>query len=242
MIKYSKIHTDNIRIIQPRTRNKILFIFRTVLRIHKIVRSDLINNLDHPCPPPPYENNFFNIRRIVFVCEVCGKHHLRKFELERIENKFRASRMGKVDGRTDEPRPPRQCFTTNFLSRPVFSHGPPTLRPRKEVINPQEVNPPRGLTVLLSLAAWPAPHCTRLQLPSATFRFLFRHQKWKWAATWSRNLAPSTVKKNLGSLFNWANRFHGWLEKLYSCNSCNCSEYIVYTSLITLLKASSLNF
>lgn len=148
MIKYSKIHTDNIRIIQPRTRNKILFIFRTVLRIHKIVRSDLINNLDHPCPPPPYENNFFNIRRIVFVCEVCGKHHLRKFELERIENKFRASRMGKVDGRTDEPRPPRQCFTTNFLSRPVFSHGPPTLRPRKEVINPQEVNPPRGLTVL----------------------------------------------------------------------------------------------
>lgn len=55
-----------------------------------------------------------------------------------------------MDGRTDGPRPPRQCFTTNFLSRPVFSHGPPTLRPRKEVINPQEVNPPRGLTVLLS--------------------------------------------------------------------------------------------
>lgn len=55
-----------------------------------------------------------------------------------------------MDGRTDGPRPPRQCFMTNFLSRPVFSHGPPTLRPRKEVINPQEVNPPRGLTVLLS--------------------------------------------------------------------------------------------
>lgn len=115
MIKYSKIHTDNIRIIQPRTRNKILFIFRTVLRIHKIVRSDLINNLDHPCPPPPYENNFFNIRRIVFVCEVCGKHHLRKFELERIENKFRASRMG-VGGWTD------LALLVN-VSRPTFFLG-----------------------------------------------------------------------------------------------------------------------
>lgn len=119
MIKYSKIHTDNIRIIQPRTRNKILFIFRTVLRIHKIVRSDLINNLDHPCPPPPYENNFFNIRRIVFVCEVCGKHHLRKFELERIENKFRASRMG-VDGWTDGRTSPSSSMFHDQLS---FSAG-----------------------------------------------------------------------------------------------------------------------
>lgn len=119
MIKYSKIHTDNIRIIQPRTCNKILFIFRTVLRIHKIVRSDLINNLDHPCPPPPYENNFFNIRRIVFVCEVCGKHHLRKFELERIENKFRASRMG-VGGWTDGRTSPSSSMFHDQLS---FSAG-----------------------------------------------------------------------------------------------------------------------
>lgn len=120
MIKYSKIHTDNIRIIQPRIETaKYYSSFEHLLRIHKIVRSDLINNLDHPCPPPPYENNFFNIRRIVFVCEVCGKHHLRKFELERIENKFRASRMGVggwTDGRTD------LALLVN-VSRPTFFLG-----------------------------------------------------------------------------------------------------------------------
>lgn len=52
-------HSFNVKVyrfflvIKPRieTRGKILFIFQTVLRIHKIVRfacSDLINNLDHP--------------------------------------------------------------------------------------------------------------------------------------------------------------------------------------------------
>lgn len=194
MIKYSKIHTDNIRIIQPRTRNKILFIFRTVLRIHKIVRSDLINNLDHPCPPPPYENNFFNIRRIVFVCEVCGKHHLRKFELERIENKFRASRMG-VGGWTDLALLVNVSRPTFFLGRYLVTALQLCARGRKLLIRKKSIR--RADWLFSSLAAWPAPHCTRLQLPSATFRFLFRHQKWKWAATWSRNLALRPWKKIL---------------------------------------------
>lgn len=138
-----------------------------------------------------------------------------------------------MDGRTDLALLVNVSRPTFFLGRYLVTALQLCARGRKLLIRKKSIR--RADWLFSSLAAWLArPHCTRLQLPSATFRFLFRHQKWKWAATWSRNLAPSTVKKNLGSLFNWANRFHGWLEKLYSCNSCNCSEYIVYTSLITL--------
>lgn len=97
-----------------------------------------------------------------------GKQRLHNFRsgerLEWIENKFRASR---VDGWTGRPR---ECFTRNFLSPPVFSHGPLTspCRRRKLLICEKSIHVSclsRSqfiVFVLVQLHPWPVPVRSRL--------------------------------------------------------------------------------